>query len=164
MNVNIIMVSVSEAYAKEFSSWRYTGEYSVYNLPSWDKMIQMNYALTIEEKRNKEYKAFISEDASLLAMCRHIEKNDEIIVGIGVNPQYLSMGIGKFAIKNFTDWLISNYPYKSICLEVRTWNERAVQCYKNSGYIITKTLEKETPLGIGEFYKMCFTKEGIDLI
>ncbi|WP_250230083.1 GNAT family N-acetyltransferase [Anaeropeptidivorans aminofermentans] len=156
MGIDITMVPANEEYAKEFSGWRYPDEYSIYNMPPWDEMIKMNFSLTTEEKRNKEYKAFISESSSLLALCRFVEKNHEITVGIGVNPEYLSIGIGKTVIKKFTDWLIYNFPHKNICLEVRTWNERAVNCYKKSGYVITEKFNKKTSLGIGEFYKMYY--------
>lgn len=44
---------VSEEYAKEIASWQHPGEYSIYNLPSWDNMIKENYSLCDSIKRER---------------------------------------------------------------------------------------------------------------
>ena len=43
---------LSEEQAKEISNWKYPGEYSIYDLPSWDKMVEENYSLTNDVKRD----------------------------------------------------------------------------------------------------------------
>ena len=52
---------LSEEQAKEISNWKYIGEYSIYNLPAWNKMIQENYSLTDNVKRER-YIGYINED------------------------------------------------------------------------------------------------------
>lgn len=44
--MNLTAHKLSEEQAKEISNWKYTGEHSIYNLPSWDRMVQENYSLT----------------------------------------------------------------------------------------------------------------------
>ena len=154
----ILMVSMSKEYAKEICNWEYFGEYKTYNMPSWNEMVENNYSLTISRKRDSEYKAFISESNELLAMCRYVEKDNGIMVGVGVNPDYLSMGIGKTVIKVFTEWLLHTFPESTIYLEVRTWNNRAIECYKKCGYEITEEFAQRTPIGEGAFYRLYYNR------
>lgn len=48
----------------------------------------------------------------------------------------------------------SRFPNKSIVLEVRAWNKRAIKCYQSQGFKIIEIKEIETPSGVGEFYVM----------
>mgnify|MGYP000851662382 CR=1 FL=1 len=158
MSDKILMVPMSREYAEEVCSWEYSGECKVYNMPSWNEMVEKNYSLTIPEKRESEYKAFISESNELLAMCRYVKKNNGIMVGVGVNPDYLSMGIGKTVIKAFTEWLLRTFPGSTIYMEVRTWNNRAIECYKKCGYEIAEEFVWRTPIGEGTFYRLYYTE------
>lgn len=157
---NIKMMTMSEEYAKEISKWNYEDKYSIYNMPTWNDMNEKNYSLTIEDKRNKEYKVFISKSSSeLLAMCRYIEKYDKILIGVGVNPNYLSIGIGKNVINQFTKWLRNSFSNKTIYLEVRAWNNRAIECYKKCGYTIYDEFMQSTPLGYDKFYRLYYKND-----
>ncbi|WP_257533358.1 hypothetical protein [Irregularibacter muris] len=49
------------------------------------------------------------------------------------------------------------FPNKPIVLEVRIWNERAVNCYKSQGFEIIETTQQETYIGFGEFYVMRYS-------
>ena len=47
------------------------------------------------------------------------------------------------------------YPSKPLYLEVRTWNMRAVNCYKKAGFeIVGESFTMETLMGTGTFYRM----------
>ncbi len=46
------------------------------------------------------------------------------------------------------------FPNKPILLEVRTWNKRAISCYKSQGFEIIETKNQKTKIGFGEFYVM----------
>lgn len=77
-----------------------------------------------------------------------------MFIGIGVNPQYCNQGYGRMILD--TAYKISKelYPLKPLYLEVRTWNKRAINCYKKAGFVIEKKLRKTTTIGEGEFYRM----------
>lgn len=45
----------TEAYAKEICNWKYNGEYSIYNYPSWNKVFSDKWAITIDQKRKSQF-------------------------------------------------------------------------------------------------------------
>ena len=120
----------SEEQVKEISNWKYTGEYSIYNLPSWDKMIQENYSLTDNVKRER-YIGYINEDGELVGFVNLLDEGDTVFFGIGIKPNYCSKGIGKVITKMALIESQNRFPNKPVILEVRTWNKRAVNCYKS---------------------------------
>lgn len=46
------------------------------------------------------------------------------------------------------------YPNKEIVLELRSFNKRAIKCYKKEGFKIMGVYTKKTPIGYDEFIKM----------
>ena len=144
---------LSEEQAKEISNWKYTGEYSIYNLPSWDKMVQENYSLTDNVKRER-YIGYINEDGELVGFVNLLDEGDTVFFGIGIKPNYCSKGIGKVITKMALIESQNRFPNKPVILEVRTWNKRAVNCYKSQGFEIVETKKQQTYIGFGEFYIM----------
>ena len=49
------------------------------------------------------------------------------------------------------------YPNKTITLEVRSFNKRAIKCYKKAGFVVKEVYRKDTPIGYGEFIMMEFS-------
>lgn len=121
---------LSEEQAKEISNWKYIGEYSIYNLPAWTKMIQENYSLTDNVKRER-YIGYINEDGELVGFVNLLDEGDTVFFGIGIKPNYCSKGIGKVITKMALIESQNRFPNKPVILEVRTWNKRAVNCYKS---------------------------------
>ena len=152
------ITEMTEEYAIEISRWKYDGDYQIYNMPSWEEMIQGGYALTDAGKRKNEFHAFVSKDKILLAFTRCTPQEDGIMLGVGVNPDYLSAGYGSKAIKLSVEHLLTIYPTKEIFLEVRTWNTRAVNSYKKAGFTTYKTIERETRIGRGQFFRMVYIR------
>ncbi len=144
---------LSEEQAKEISNWKYTGDYSIYNLPSWDKMIQENYSLTDNVKRER-YIGYINEDGELVGFVNLLDEGDTVFFGIGIKPNYCSKGIGKVITKMALIESQNRFPNKPVILEVRTWNKRAVNCYKSQGFEIVEIKQQQTYIGFGEFYIM----------
>ncbi|MDU4884929.1 GNAT family N-acetyltransferase [uncultured Clostridium sp.] len=132
---------LSEEQVKEISNWKYTGEYSIYNLPSWDKMIQENYSLTDNVKRER-YIGYINEDGELVGFVNLLDEGDTVFFGIGIKPNYCSKGIGKVITKMALIESQNRFPNKPVILEVRTWNKRAVNCYKSQGFEIVETKQQ----------------------
>lgn len=40
ISMNLNPVKFTEELAKEITTWKYKGDYSIYNLPSWDEIIK----------------------------------------------------------------------------------------------------------------------------
>ncbi|MEY8624735.1 hypothetical protein AALJ34_14140 [Paraclostridium bifermentans] len=51
--MNLNPVEFTEELAKEITTWKYEGDYSIYNLPSWDEIIKKQISLCKKEKREK---------------------------------------------------------------------------------------------------------------
>lgn len=146
---------LTEKHAKEISTWKYKGKYEIYNLPDWNTMVNEGYALCDEIKR-KRFIAYTNEDNELLGFVSLLDECKSMFLGIGVNPKYCNQGIGKDIIKLALKKCKENFLNKPIILEVRTWNKRAINCYKSQGFEIIDTKYQKTYLGFGEFYVMAY--------
>ena len=51
--------------------------------------------------------------------------------GIGIKPSHCGNGLGKIITKLAIMESKKRFPNKPIVLKVRTWNERAINCYKS---------------------------------
>ncbi len=150
------MTEMTEAYAIQISGWKYPGEFALYNLPPWETMRADGWALCDPEKRKTDYRAFVTAEGQLAAFTRATFDPLGIMLGVGANPDCLSLGYGSEAIRQTVAQLADRHPGVTIYLEVRTWNKRAVRSYEKSGFVIRETVEQETYAGPGEFYRMVY--------
>lgn len=154
--MELISHKLSEQQAKEISNWKYNGDYSIYNLPTWNKMVQDNYSLCDNAKRER-YIGYLNENKELVGFINLLDEGDSVFFGIGINPNYCGKGLGKIVTKKALFECEKRFPNKPIILEVRTWNERATSCYKSQGFEIIETKQQETHIGYGEFYVMRYS-------
>ena len=155
--MKLLADKLSEEQAKELTSWHYPEEYSIYNLPSWEIIVQKNYSLADSIKREK-YIGYMNDAGELVGFVNlSLTKEDTVFFGIGVNPKYCDMGVGKTITKMALIESQKRFPNKPVVLEVRTWNKRAINCYKSQGFEIIGTTQQETYAGEGEFYIMRYT-------
>ncbi len=151
--MNLKSESLTEKQAKEISKWKYDGEYEIYNLPKWDTMVKEEYSLCDEFKR-KRFSAYTNEENELVGFTNLLDEGESVFFGIGVNPKYCNQGIGKIITQCALIDCKTNFPNKPVILEVRTWNNRAINCYKAQGFEIIEIKHQETCIGMGEFYVM----------
>lgn len=57
---------LDEKYAKQLCTWKYKGEYSVYDFVPWDIAIQQNWSITNPEVRESDFRSVISEKGHLI--------------------------------------------------------------------------------------------------
>ncbi|ATD54335.1 GNAT family N-acetyltransferase [Clostridium chauvoei] len=153
------LTNFTESHAKEICNWKYEEEYHVYNYPEWNKVCQENWAITLKEKREKEFIALIDESNNLCAYIRFQDKNDYILIGLGLKPSLCGAGLGKKLMNIVKSQSNKLYPNKKIILEVRSFNKRAIKCYERAGFKIKTIYNKNTITGYDEFVKMEFIKE-----
>jgi len=146
-----------ETHAKEICGWKYEGEYSIYNYPEWDKISNDKWGITIEEKRNSEFNAVIDDYNCLCGYIRLLNKDEYILLGIGLKPSLCGHGLGSSLMEIVKQRCKKIYPGKKIVLEVRSFNERAIKCYQRAGFTVDHTYKKDTPLGYSEFVRMEIT-------
>jgi [ribosomal protein S18]-alanine N-acetyltransferase len=150
------IVDFTETYAKEICDWKYDSEYSIYNYPAWDKISNEKWGITTEEKRKNQFTAVIDDCNCLCGYIRLLNKNEYILIGIGLKPSLCGQGLGNALMEIVKQQCKKIYPGKKNVLEVRSFNERAIKCYKRAGFHVAEIYKKDTPIGYGEFVKMEF--------
>lgn len=148
------LVDFTEEYAKDVCTWKYDGEYKVYNMPSWNEIYKSGWGMTKEVKRKKEFKAVLDKENKFVGYIRLMEKKDGVWFGVGIKPCFCGQGLGKIFMRFLIDESKMRYPQRKILLEVRDFNIRAMKCYKRAGFSEVDSYVKETPMGIGRFIKM----------
>ena len=102
--------------------------------------------------------SFYERDALIGFTCLY-EEDREIMIGIGVAPEYCGRGYGREMLETTCGLSETMFPGKPLYLEVRTWNARAVRCYEKAGFVIDgEPFTQRTGLGEGTFYRMMLNK------
>ncbi|HAX72089.1 MAG TPA: GNAT family N-acetyltransferase [Firmicutes bacterium] len=154
--MKIQAMPLTEAMAKEIATWKYDGDYAIYNLPSWEDMTQQSFSLCDEQKR-KRFIGYADETEQLLGFVNLLDEGPHVFLGIGVKPTLCNKGLGKQILQLATQESCVRYPNKPIVLEVRSWNKRAVMCYESAGFKIIDIKEQVTHIGPGKFYVMKYS-------
>lgn len=141
----------TEAELQEICRWQYTGAYALYNTVSYEEMKAQKFgfanpAMLVE--------TFYDGD-TLVGFCNLFEEDREVFFGIGVEPRHCGRGYGQEMTETMAELSRARFPQKPLYLEVRTWNERAIRCYRKAGFTIDGgILRQQTHAGPGEFYRM----------
>lgn len=144
---------IEETEKKTICSWKYDGAYAMYNLPSYEEMKQKQMGFCNPQKEQNFY-TFYDQDL-LVGFVNILEEEQEVFIGIGANPFLCGEGYGQQMLRDAYQISKKMYPDKPLYLEVRSWNERAVKCYKRAGFLIDGAeFEQTTPIGTGIFYRM----------
>lgn len=145
--------NLSENDKRQICSWKYPGEYDLYNLPDYDEMKARRVGF-MNPKNEKNYYGFWDED-TLVGFVNISEEQNEVFIGIGVNPDLCDKHYGRQMLLTAYEISKKLYPTKPLYLEVRTWNKRAVKCYEKAGFTIDgQAYELTTGIGTGKFYRM----------
>ena len=154
--MKFILNNLTEENAKEICSWKYEGEYAVYNYPDWNVVAAQNWAIAKEEKRCREFKAVLNESGELCGYFRMIDSGEYILVGVGLKPSICGNGLGSILMKLLKNECFRRFNNKKIVLEVRSFNKRAIKCYEKAGFTAVDSYERNTLIGSAIFIKMEF--------
>ena len=144
---------LTESHKQAICNWQYEGEYAVYDLPSYENMQKARSGFTNPERADS-YLGW-SENGELIAYTHFSEKSDGTYLGIGVRPDLCGQGYGRKITQAAAKLAEERHPGKPVCLEVRTWNARAIRCYERAGFRIVTAPYRIA--GRGMFYKMTRT-------
>ena len=132
------------AEAAAIAEWEYPEDYALYKAPDFSRL---------SPQQLTHYLSFCLQ-GQLIGFVNLLEESDAIFFGIGVHPQACSQGLGTAITREAIAIAKQRWPKKSLYLEVRTWNQRAIRCYEKAGFTMTKTFQMTTHLGPGSFYRM----------
>lgn len=131
--------------------WKYEGEYAIYNNPPYEEQVSKKRGFA--NPVNRLYSYYDGE--TLVGYVNLVEEEKEIFFGIGVNPALCGRGYGQKITEMALELSNRLYPGKTIYLEVRAWNIRAVKCYEKAGFRIEgEPITQTTAIGEGVFYRM----------
>ncbi len=132
---------MKEEYAKQICEWNYLDDYGVYNLPNYEKCIEMGYGITKKEQKDN-YVVYLLNDEVLFYLNMKPIQN-KIEMGVGLKPKYCGQGIGNYFLNDGIQEIKKRYSDPVLFLEVRSWNIRAIKSYKKIGFKIEKTILKK---------------------
>lgn len=150
---------LSEDQAKEICSWKYEGEYAVYNFSDWKEVVKNGWDLSVKEIRDTEYLAIFFDDV-FIAYGRIFIVEGNVFLGIGVKPAVCGNGLGAELMMKLIEVAEERYPRKQIMVEVRDFNKRAKRCYESIGFEVIDEYWKDTLSGGDNFYLMEYMREG----
>ena len=134
-------------------SWKYPEEYALYNLPSYDEMKAKKIGF-LNPDSAKNYYSFYDQNI-YVGFVNILEEAKEVFIGIGTNPGCYNKGYGQQMLQTAYEMSKKLSPAKSLYLEVRDWNKRAIRCYEKAGFVIDGApYQLETNIGLGTFYRM----------
>lgn len=131
--------------------WKHEGEYAVYDLPPYEEQLRLHCGLA--DPANNFF-TFTDGDL-IIGFINLIERETEVFFGIGVAPALCGRGYGREVTKAACALSHRLYPGKPVCLEVQTWNTRAVRCYEKAGFrIVGEPVKRMKPSGEVLYYRM----------
>lgn len=129
--------NMNENILKEIISWKYEAEYSEYNLESYENLKKRKSSM-LDPNKAQNYRCYFTQN-ELIGYTNLVEKeNGDLFLGVGLAPKYCSKGIGKDLLIDTISKAKEKYNGKSIVLQVRSWNKRAINCYEKVGFQIVK--------------------------
>ncbi len=141
----------TEEEKQQICEWKYDGAYAVYNSISYEEQVKAQRGFA--NPKNNFYS--FSDGTQLIGYINLIEKETAVFFGVGVAPAFCGRGYGREICKAAIGLSHQLYPGKPVCLQVRTWNTRAVRCYEKAGFrIVGEPVRIATPIGEGLFYRM----------
>lgn len=141
----------TEAEKRLLCTWKYDGEYALYDMPSYEEMQARQFGLA----NPRMYVETFFDGPTLVGFCNLFDDGGEVFFGIGVNPQCCGQGCGAEMTEIMYALSQKLFPGKPLYLEVRTWNRRAIRCYQKAGFTIDgDVIHQKTNAGEGAFYRM----------
>lgn len=119
---------------KDILTWKYEGEYSLYDNDIVQGKIDWVKGLPKDDNSFSGY-----NDKNELVGHFQIYFNKEVTFSVQMRPSLTGKGMGSEFIQSFLDFAKEKYELKSIKLLVAKFNERAFKAYKNIGF---KTVEE----------------------
>jgi ribosomal-protein-alanine N-acetyltransferase len=148
-----IFAVMNEQYAREVASWHYEGIYSFYDMAA-DKD-DLKILLDANNWRDM-IKAVLDENDELIGWAAFYMENDEFWLSLGLRPDLTGRGLGEKFVYACVYNAISEHrsPKDTIKLHVAAFNQRAIKVYQRAGFVETKKLVRDIPVGQLDFLEM----------
>lgn len=100
------------------------------------------WGFSVKENREAEFLAILLNN-KLIAFGRIVLNEGKSFIGVGLKPSWCGQGHGKDVMRLLIYESKKRLPNCTIALEVRIFNKRAINCYKNIGFLIKDMYVKD---------------------
>lgn len=144
---------MTEQEAEDVVSWKYPDEYSVYNLPEWDRCVELGLSIADCSRRKEEYYS-VYKLGSFLGYYQVVNADGYVELSVGIKPKLCGLGDGRMLMELALATIEDMNLGKPVKLTVRPFNKRAISCYERIGFKITKEYYEDAYITPGQMYEM----------
>lgn len=152
------VVPMQEEHAELICGWKYAPPYNIYSWLPWEQMKAIEVEFGDAQLRQQQYAIILDQHDQVYGFAQYFPLQHVTRIGLGMRPDLCGQGLGKAFVTAIVQEAIRRNPSNEIDLEVLTWNNRAIQVYLKSGFVIQDTYERQTPSGLKPFH--CMVYEG----
>jgi ribosomal-protein-alanine N-acetyltransferase len=151
--IEYIFAPMSEGYANDIANWHYDGVYSFYDMAADPDDLRI---LMDTRKWRDTIKAVLNEEQELVGWAAFYMENDEFWLSLGLRPDLTGRGLGEEFVYECVCQAKSQHKSSkdAIKLHVAVFNQRAIKVYQRVGFVETKKLVRDTPIGSLDFIEM----------
>ena len=129
-------------HVKKIIEWQYKEPYDIYNLEDDEEILDSFmsrhcYVLTHNYGEIIGYYYYGQEATITFSSTKAYEDNSYIDIGLGLNPKYVSCGIGPWFLNHGIDYFSNLLNYNKFRLTVLENNVRALKLYTKVGFKIS---------------------------
>lgn len=134
--------------------WKYDGEYAFYDMTADPEDYK---ELVTPELRGDRYFSVLDGGELVGFFCVKQEAGD-VEIGLGLRPDLTGQGRGGAFLNEILRFVKENYQFEKICMDVASFNQRAIKVYERAGFVKTGTAQVPTNGGIYDFTFMEWKK------
>lgn len=143
---------MDETYAHAIADWHYEGVYAFYDM---DQDVQDLEELLDPRSWPDTYYAVVNECGELIGFFSFGQQVAGVVtVGLGLRPDHTGRGLGQAFVEAGLEFARKKYNPAMFCLNVATFNQRAIRIYERVGFISDRVFTHETNGGQYEFLRM----------
>ena len=125
-------------------TWEYPGEYAVYNLPALETAREKGSGILEPDRREREYFSLYYQEKFVGYFHLYRQKEDSVMVGIGLAPAYCGRGYGEKCYKRIAEFVKEQNRVHYLDAEIQAFNRRAVRCCEKAGFVHTGRIIRKT--------------------
>lgn len=137
--------------AQAIAQWHYPGIYKFYDLDE-DPEDREEF-LDPETWENASF-AVLNECQELVGFFLFQQKNNALVLGLGMHPSYTGQGCGEAFVRAGMKFANENYHPAVYRLSVATFNQRAIRVYEKLEFVPGRVFIQKTNGGEHEFIEM----------
>lgn len=141
------IIPMEKQYANQIATWKYEGEYGIYDFMGDDSAIDelmdgTYYACIGEDGALKGYYCY-GKSAQIKTTKADAYKMGAIDIGLGLRPDLCGKGQGRKFVRAGIAFAETKFNATQVRLSVASFNKRAIRTYQSVGFQRIKTLHQQ---------------------